>query len=54
MKQARIILESTKVEIQPIKGRIKYRLSSEDPDKLLTLLNNIRYRYDPKKIVADI
>src|SRR5437660_1412142 len=32
----------------------KYHLSSEDPDKLLTALNNVKhYRYDPKKVVAE-
>ena len=32
----------------------KYHLSSEDPQRLLTVPNNIKnYRYDPKKIVAE-
>ena len=32
----------------------KYHLSSEDSQRLLTVLNNIKnYRYDPKKIVAE-
>ena len=61
IKQRRAILESTDVEIQTIKEYkeltlqlSKYHLSSEDPAKLLTLLNNIkRYGYDPKKVVAE-
>jgi hypothetical protein len=60
IKHRRSILESTNVEIQTIneykqlKELSRHRLSSEDPDKLLTLLNNIKqYRYDPKKVVAE-
>ena len=61
IKQRRAILESTNVEIQTInqykqlKAELsKYHLSAEEPDKLLTVLNNIKhYRYDPKKILAE-
>jgi hypothetical protein len=60
IKQRRSTLESTNVEIQTtneytqLKARLsKYHLSSEDPKKLVTVLDNIKhYRYDPKKIVA--
>jgi hypothetical protein len=61
IEHRRAILESTNVEIQTIneykqlKAELnKYHLSSEDPSKLLTVLDNLKdYRYDPKKIVAD-
>src|SRR5438874_1251447 len=61
IKQRRAILESTNVETQTIneykklKAELsKHHLSSEDPNKLVTVLNNIRhYGYDPKKIVAE-
>jgi hypothetical protein len=62
IQQARAILESTNVEIQTInryrqlKAELsKHNLSSEDTDRLLTLLNNIKqYRYDPRKTVEEI
>jgi hypothetical protein len=55
------ILESTNVEIQTIneykqlKAELnKYHLSSEEPERLVTVLNNMKHcRYDPKKIVAE-
>ena len=61
IKHRRAILESTDLEIQTIKEYkqlkeelSKHHLSSEDPNKLVTVLNNIRhYGYDPKKIVAE-
>jgi hypothetical protein len=62
IQQARAILESTNVEIQTI-SRYKqlsaelsiHSLSSEDTDRLLTVLNNIKqYRYDPRKTVEEI
>ena len=62
IQQARAILESTNVEIQTInryrqlKAELsKHNLSSEDTDRLLTLLNNIKqYRYEPRKTVEEI
>ena len=62
IQQARAILESTNVEIQTISRYkqlraelSKHSLSSEDTDRLLTLLNNIKqYRYDPRKTVEEI
>ena len=62
IKQRRAILESTNVEIQTIneykklKAELsKHNLSSEDPNKLVTVFNNIRhYGYDSKKIVAEL
>jgi hypothetical protein len=61
IKQRCAILESTNVEIQTINEYkqleaelSRHHHSSEDPGKLLTVLNNLRqYRYDPKKIVAE-
>jgi hypothetical protein len=64
IRHRRAILESTNVEIQTINEykqleaeeaeASKYHLSSEDPAKLLTVLNNVKhYRYDNKKIVAE-
>jgi hypothetical protein len=61
IKRSRAILESTNVEIQTmneymqLKAELsKYHLSSEDPKKLVTVLNSIKhYRYDTKKIVAE-
>jgi len=61
IKQGRAILESTDVEIETIndykqlKSELnKHHLSSEDPDKLLKVLNNVRqYGYDSKRIVAE-
>ena len=61
INQRRAILESTDVEIQTIneykqlKAELsKHHLTSEDLNKLVTVLNNIRqYGYDPKKIVAE-
>jgi predicted component of viral defense system (DUF524 family) len=62
IQQARAILESTNVEIQTISRYkqlsaelSKHSLSSEDTDRLLTLLNNIKqYRYDPRKTAEEI
>jgi hypothetical protein len=59
--QRRAILESTNVEMETIneykqlKAELnKYHLSSDDPERLLTVLDNLKdYRYDPKKIVAE-
>ena len=61
IKQTRAILESTNVEMETIneykqlKAELsKYHLSSDDPERLLTVLDNLKdYRYDPKKIVAE-
>ena len=61
IKQRREILESTNVEIQTIneykqlKAELnKHHLSSKDPNKLVTVLNNMKHcRYDPKKIVVE-
>jgi DNA replicative helicase MCM subunit Mcm2 (Cdc46/Mcm family) len=61
IKQTRAILESTNVEMETIneykqlKAELsKYHLSSDDPQRLLTVLDNLKdYRYDPKKIVAE-
>jgi hypothetical protein len=61
IKRRCAILESTNVEIQTIneykqlKAELnKYHLSTDDPDKLATVLTNIKhYGYDPKKIVAE-
>jgi hypothetical protein len=61
IKQRRAILESTNVDVQTIndykqlKAELnKYHLSSDDPERLLTVLDNLKdYRYDPKKIVAE-
>src|SRR5947209_2383126 len=61
IKQRRAILESTNVDIKTIeeykqlKAELnKYHLSSADPKKLVTVLDNIKhYGYDPKKIVAE-
>jgi len=61
IKQTRAILESTNVEMETIneykqlKAELsKYDLSSDDPQRLLTVLDNLKdYRYDPKKIVAE-
>ncbi|HET7147800.1 MAG TPA: hypothetical protein VFI73_04805 [Candidatus Nitrosopolaris sp.] len=62
IKQRRATLESLNVEIQIIneykqlKSELsEHHFSSEDPTKLVTVLNNIRhYGYDPKKIVAEL
>ena len=62
IRQARANLESINVEMETIneykqlKAELsKYHLSSEDPQRLLTVLNNIKnYRYDPKKILAEL
>jgi hypothetical protein len=62
IQQARAILESTNVEIQTtsrykqLSAELsKHSLSSEDTDRLLTLLNNIKqYRHDPRKTVEEI
>ena len=62
IKQRREILDSSNVEIQTIneykqlKSDLnKYHFSSEDPKRLLTVLTNLRgYRYDDKKIVAEL
>ena len=59
--KARAILESTNVEIQTIneykqlKAELnKHHLSSEEPERLVTILNTMKHcRYDPKKIVAE-
>ncbi|PWU81040.1 MAG: hypothetical protein DLM72_09060 [Candidatus Nitrosopolaris wilkensis] len=61
INHSRAILESTNVDIQTIneykqlKAELsKHHLSSEDPDKLLAVLTNIkRYQYYPKKIVTE-
>ena len=61
IRQTRAILESTNVEMETIneykqlKAELsKYHLSSDDPERLLTVLDNLKdYRYDPKKIVAE-
>jgi hypothetical protein len=61
IKHGRAILESTNVDVQTINDHkqlkaelTKHHLSSEDADKIVTVLNNIRhYGYDPKKIVAE-
>jgi hypothetical protein len=61
IEHKRAILESASVEIQTIdkynqlEAELrKYHLSSEDPQRLLTVLNNIKnYQYDPKKILAE-
>ena len=55
------ILEGRNVDIQTIneykqlkEELSKRHLSSEDPGKLVRVLDNIKqYRYDPKKIVAE-
>jgi len=60
-KHRRAILECPNVDIQTIneykqlkRELKKYYISSEDPSKLLTVLDILKdYRYDPKKIVAD-
>lgn len=46
---------TTTYEHKQLKAELrKYHLSSENPSRLLTLLNNMKhYRYDPKKIVAE-
>jgi hypothetical protein len=61
IKHSRAILESTNVDIQTIneykqlKAELnRYHLTSEDPGKLLTVLDNLKdCRYDPKKVVAE-
>jgi hypothetical protein len=61
IEQVRAILEDSNVDIHTITDYthlrdelIKHGLSIEEPDRLLTILNNIKhYRYDPKKIVAE-
>jgi 5'-3' exonuclease len=61
IKQRRAILESANVEIQTIidykqlKAELsKHNLSLEEPERLVTVLNNMKHcRYDPKKIVAE-
>ena len=61
IKHRRAILEGPNVDIQTIneykqlkRELNKYYISSEDPSKLLTVLDILKdYRYDPKKIVAD-
>jgi 5'-3' exonuclease len=61
IEHKRAILESANVEVQTIdeyeqlKAELsKYHLSSDDPERLLTVLDNLKdYRYDPKKIVAE-
>ncbi|MFZ0897334.1 MAG: hypothetical protein WAZ77_22755 [Candidatus Nitrosopolaris sp.] len=62
IQQPGAILESTNVEIQTIsrykqlKAELsKHSVSSEDTDRLLTLLNDIKqYRSDPRKTVEEI
>jgi hypothetical protein len=61
INQARAILESTNVEVQTIndykqlKAELgKHNLAFEEPERLVTVLNNMKHcRYDPKKIVAE-
>ena len=61
IKQRRAILESTNVDVQTIndykhlKAELsRHNLSSEEPKRLVTVLNNMKHcRYDPKKIVAE-
>jgi hypothetical protein len=61
IKHRRAILESTDVEIETIEEYkqlraelSKHNLSSEEPERLVTVLNNLKHcRYDPKKIVAE-
>ena len=61
IKQRRAILESTNVDVQTIydynqlKAELsKHNLSCEEPERLVTVLNNMKHcRYDPKKIVAE-
>ena len=61
IKQKRAILEGTDVDIQTIydykQSRAelsKHNLSFEEPERLVTVLNNMKHcRYDPKKIVAE-
>jgi hypothetical protein len=61
IKHRRAILKSTDVEMETIneykqlKAELsKYHLSSDDPERLLTVLDNLKdYRYDPKKILAE-
>jgi hypothetical protein len=60
IKQKRVILESTNVDVQTINeyNRLKndlskYRLSTDDPTRLLSILQTIKQiGYDPEKIVA--
>jgi hypothetical protein len=61
IKQACANLESTNVDIQTIneykqlKAQLsKHNLSSDEPERLVTVLINMKHcRYDPKKIVAE-
>jgi hypothetical protein len=61
IKHRRAIFENLNVDIQTIdeynqlkEESSKYHLSSEDPGKLLSVLDSTkRYRYDPKRIVAE-
>jgi 5'-3' exonuclease len=61
IKQRRAILDSADIDVQTIneykqlKAELaRHFLSSEDPRKLVTVLDNIKqYRYDPRKIVAE-
>ena len=61
IKQTRAILESTNVDVQTINDYkhleaelSRHNLSSEEPKRLVTVLNNMKHcRYDPKKIVAE-
>jgi 5'-3' exonuclease len=60
IKQRRVILESTNVDVQTISEYThlkeelnKYQLSTEDPTRLLLILRTIKQiGYDPQKIVA--
>jgi hypothetical protein len=61
IRQTRAILERIDVDVQTIndykhlKAELsKHNLSSEEPERLVTVLNNMKHcRYDPKKIVAE-
>ena len=61
IRQTRAILESTNVDVQTINDYkhleaelSRHNLSSEEPKRLVTVLNNMKHcRYDPKKIVAE-
>ena len=61
IEHKRAILESTNVEIETIdkdnqleEELNKFGLSTEDPKRLVAVLDNIKnLRYDPKKIIAE-
>jgi chromosome segregation ATPase len=61
IEHKRAILKSANVEIETIDKHNqleaelrKYHLFSKDPQRLLTVLNNIKnYRYDPRKYWRD-